>query len=86
MSDERTTELVRLREVLHNYQGELARLLEERNLLDARILQLQNKIRHVAGMVDVPVDDPIAQLGLTDAIPLRDSACWQHGRSRGRQG
>jgi hypothetical protein len=36
--------------------------------LDARILQLQNKIRHLAGMVDVPVDDPIAQLGLTDAI------------------
>jgi hypothetical protein len=68
MSDEQTTELVRLREVLDNYQGELARLLEERTLLDARVLQLQNKIRHVARMVDVPVDDPITQLGLTDAI------------------
>ena len=68
MSDERTTEMVRLRDVLDNYQGELARLLEERTRLDERILQLQNKIRHVARMVDVTVDDPIQQLGLTDAI------------------
>ena len=68
MSYEGTTEIVRLREVLDNYQGELARLLEERTALDAGILQLQDKIRHVARMVDVTVDDPIQQLGLTDAI------------------
>ena len=68
MSYEGTTEIVRLREVLDNYQGELARLLEERTVLDAAILQLQDKIRHVARMVDVTVDDPIQQLGLTDAI------------------
>jgi hypothetical protein len=68
MSDERPTEMVRLRDVLDNYQGELERLLEERTRLDDRILQLQNKIRHVASIVDVTVDDPITQLGLTDAI------------------
>ena len=68
MSFERTTEIVRLRDVLVNYQGELARLLEERTVLDAAILELQNKIRHVARMVEVTVDDPIQQLGLTDAI------------------
>jgi hypothetical protein len=68
MSDERTTEIVRLRDVLDNHQGDLERLLEERTRLDERILQLQNKIRHVASMVDVTVDDPIQQLGLTDAI------------------
>jgi hypothetical protein len=45
MSDE--TELVRLREVLDNYPGELARLLEERTLLDARMLQFQNKVAEV---------------------------------------
>ena len=68
MSFERTTEMLRLRDVLDNSQGELARLLEERTRLDERILQPQNKIRHVARMVDVTVDDPITQLGLTDAI------------------
>ena len=68
MSDERTTEMVRLRDVLDNCQRELERLLEERTRLDERILQLQNKIRHVAKMVEVTVDDPITQLGLTDAI------------------
>jgi len=68
MKDERTAEMVRLREVLDNYQGELERLLQERTRLDARILQLQHDIRHVARMVDVTVDDPITQLGLTDAI------------------
>ena len=68
MRDERTAEMVRLRDVLDNYQGELERLLEERTRLDARILQLQQDIRHVARMVEVTVDDPITQLGLTDAI------------------
>jgi len=68
MRDERTAEMVRLRDVLDNYQGELERLLQERTRLDARILQLQHDIRHVARMVDVTVDDPITQLGLTDAI------------------
>ena len=68
MRDERTAEMVRLRDVLDNYQGELERLLQERTRLDARILQLQQDIRHVARMVDVTVDDPITQLGLTDAI------------------
>jgi len=68
MSDERTSEMVRLRDVLDHCEGELERLLEERTRLDAAILQLQNKIRHVARMVDVTVDDPITQLGLTDAI------------------
>jgi len=68
MKDERTAEMVRLRDVLDNYQGELERLLQERTRLDARILQLQHDIRHVARMVDVTVDNPITQLGLTDAI------------------
>jgi len=68
VKDERTAEMVRLREVLDHYQGELERLLQERTRLDARILQLQHDIRHVARMVDVTVDDPITQLGLTDAI------------------
>jgi hypothetical protein len=68
MRDERTAEMVRLRDVLDNYQGELERLLQERTRLDARILPLQHDIRHVARMVDVTVDDPITQLGLTDAI------------------
>jgi hypothetical protein len=40
----------------------------ERTRLDTRILQLQQDIRHVARIVDVTVDDPITQLGLTDAI------------------
>jgi hypothetical protein len=68
MSDERTTEMLRLRDALDKYQEEYERLVEERACLDARILPLQNKIRHVASMVDVTVDDPIRQLGLTDAI------------------
>jgi hypothetical protein len=83
MSCERTTEMLRLRDVLDNYQGELERLLEERTRLDARILQLQQNLRHVARIVDVTVD-PITQLGLTDAI--RDPACSQAHDSRGRQG
>ena len=41
MSDERTTEMERLRDVLDNHQGELERLLEERTRLDESILQLQ---------------------------------------------
>ena len=36
--------------------------------LDVTIHELQNNIRHLARMCDVPVDDPIKQLGLTDAI------------------
>jgi hypothetical protein len=76
MSDERPTEMVRLRDVLDNHQGELERLLEERTRLDERILQLENKIRHVARMVDT-VDDPITQLGLTDAIRYVIPASWQ---------
>ena len=86
MSDERTTEMVRLRDVLDNYQGELDRLLEERTRLDARILQLQNKIRHVARMVDVTVDDPIHTARPHRRHPVCDPACWQAHDSRGRQG
>lgn len=61
-------EVERLRSVLAHAQGELARLLEQRAALDVTIHELQNKIRHVARMVGVRVDDPIQQLGLTDAI------------------
>ena len=48
--------------------GRSWRLLEQRAALDVTIHQLQNNIRHLARMCDVPVDDPIKQLGLTDAI------------------
>jgi hypothetical protein len=44
MSDERTTAMVRLRDVLDRCQGELERLLAERTRLDERILQLENKV------------------------------------------
>jgi hypothetical protein len=63
-----SSEIVRLRELLENYQEELLGLLDERKALDNRILPLQHRIRHLSRMCDITVDDPIRQLGLTDAI------------------
>jgi len=65
---EAPTEIARLRKLLANYQEELSRLLDERKALDNKILPLQHRIRHLSRMCDLTVDDPIRQLGLTDAI------------------
>ena len=47
--EERRAEMVRLRDVLDNYQGELERLLQERTRLDARILHCSRNVfyRHI---------------------------------------
>jgi hypothetical protein len=62
------SEIVRLRKLLANYQEELSQLLNERKALDNKILPLQHRIRHLSRMCDIRVDEPMKELGLTDAI------------------
>jgi len=58
----------KLRNVLEAAQEELVNLTQERERLDWRINKLQNDIVHLAALCRVEVEDPIKQLGLTDAI------------------
>jgi hypothetical protein len=58
----------KLREILEATQEELVKLLKEREHMDWRINKLQNDIVHLAALCGVEVEDPIRQLGLTDAV------------------
>lgn len=58
----------KLLEVLEAAQEELVKLTQERERIDWRINKLQNDIVHLAALCRVEVEDPIKQLGLTDAI------------------
>jgi hypothetical protein len=57
-----------LRDTLEAAQEELVKLLHEREQMEWRINKLQNDIVHLAALCSVEVEDPIRQLGLTDAI------------------
>jgi hypothetical protein len=53
---------------LETAQDELVKLIQERQTLEWRINRLQNDIVHLAALCNVEVEDPLAQLGLTDAV------------------
>ena len=53
---------------LESAQDELVRLMRERDSIDERINKLQTDILHLAALCRVEVEDPVKQLGLTDAI------------------
>src|SRR5258707_2253657 len=57
-----------LREVLEATQEELVKLTQDREGIDRRIIKLQSDVLHLAALCRVEVEDPIKQLGLTDAI------------------
>jgi hypothetical protein len=57
-----------LRDALEAAQEELVKLLKEKGSMEWRINKLQNDIVHLAALCRVEVEDPIRQLGLTDAI------------------
>jgi hypothetical protein len=67
-----------LRETLEATQEELIKLMKERELMDWRINKLQNDIVHLAALCRVEVEDPIRQLGLTDAVR------WIFAKDRGK--
>jgi hypothetical protein len=58
----------KLSEVLEATQVELVKLTEERERIERRMNKLQNDIVHLAALCRVEVEDPIKQLGLTDAV------------------
>lgn len=58
----------KLRDILEATQEELVKLLQEREMMEWRINKLQNDIVHLAALCHVEVEDPIRQLGLTDAV------------------
>ncbi|HEV3419533.1 MAG TPA: hypothetical protein VG075_04460 [Candidatus Acidoferrum sp.] len=49
-------------------QEELLKLTDDREKIERRMNQLQNDIVHLAALCRKEVEDPIKQLGLTDAI------------------
>lgn len=57
-----------LRDTLEAAQEELVKLMQERQLVEWRINKLQSDIIHLAALCHVEVEDPIKQLGLTDAV------------------
>lgn len=57
-----------LKAALEAAQDELVRLLRERESMEWRINKLQNDIVHLSALCRVEVEDPIKQLGLTDAV------------------
>ena len=57
-----------LKAVLEAAQDELVKLIQDRQSLEWRINKLQNDIVHLSALCHVEVDDPVAQLGLTDAV------------------
>jgi chromosome segregation ATPase len=58
----------KLRDTLEGAQEELLKLLREREQMEWRINKLQNDIVHLAALCRVEVEEPIRQLGLTDAV------------------
>lgn len=57
-----------LEDLLESVQAEIVRLLKERESIDINIASLQEKITSLSAVLGVYVEDPIFQLGLTDAI------------------
>jgi hypothetical protein len=57
-----------LRDVLEATQEELVQCLQKREQLEWRINKLHNDVVHLAALCRVDVEDPIRQLGLTDAV------------------
>lgn len=57
-----------LKATLEAVQGELIKLLRERQSIDLRIYKLQNDAIHLAALCHIEVEDPVKQLGLTDAV------------------
>lgn len=58
----------KLADALDAAQEELEKLTIERQRIDRRIAKLQGDIVHLSALCGVEVEDPIKQLGLTDAI------------------
>jgi hypothetical protein len=58
----------KLNDVLEAAREELVKLIRERESIEWRINKLQNDIVHLAALCGVEVPDPIAELGLTDAV------------------
>src|SRR5260370_41433892 len=57
-----------LMDTLEAAQDELVKLLREHESIEWRINKLQNDIVHLAALCRVEIEDPIKQLGLTDAV------------------
>jgi len=57
-----------LRASLEAAQDELVNLLRERESREWRIRKLYDDIGHLAALLREPIEDPVRQLGLTDAI------------------
>ncbi len=57
-----------LRDALEKAQDELVELIRERERMDWKINKLQSDIVHLAALCRVEIEDPMAQLGLTDAV------------------
>jgi hypothetical protein len=55
-------------ELLEAAQDDLVDAIKQREILDFKIRILQEDIAHLAPLAGVKVEDPIATLGLTDAI------------------
>lgn len=62
------TDEYHLRETLEAAQVELVNLLKQKEEMEWRIHKLQTDIVHLAALCHVEVEDPIRQLGLTDAV------------------
>ncbi|HEV2022924.1 MAG TPA: hypothetical protein VGQ94_10425 [Terriglobales bacterium] len=61
-------EKARFKELLEAAQDELVENVRERQSLEMRSRKLQEDIAHLAALCGESVEDPIKQLGLTDAI------------------
>jgi hypothetical protein len=53
---------------LESTQDELVQLIRERERIEWRINKLQKDIVHLAALCRIEIEDPISQLGLTDAV------------------
>jgi|HubBroStandDraft_4_1064222.scaffolds.fasta_scaffold197976_1 hypothetical protein len=62
------SEKQRWRELLEAAQDDLLDTIQERDKAERRIRALQIDITHLAALCGVEVDDPVKQLGMTDAI------------------
>jgi hypothetical protein len=65
---DRLKERERWKALFESAQDELVDALQERERLETRIRSLQEDIGHLAALCGEPVEDPLKELGLTDAI------------------
>jgi hypothetical protein len=65
---DRNEDRQRWQESLEAAQDELVDALQEKESLEWRIRRLQEDIGHLAALCGVDIEDPVSQLGLTDAI------------------